>query len=268
MYRPVAVLALVGLLSLSSTFMKADTLNVLGASDAFSVLGHSTVTDTGASVLAGDLGLSAGTSITGFPPGVYPGPMHINDTLANTAQANASTAYTTLHGLTPTSTLAGTVGTLTLTPGVYNFTSSAPLTGVLTLDFGGLSNQDFVFQTGSTLTTASDSAVNIINQGENDSIYWAVGSSTTLGTTTSFEGNIISVASDTLNTGATIGCGNVVALNGAVTLDPNTIGGSCHAGDSTGVPVTVAATPEPPSLALLAMGLIGGAGIIRRKVFA
>ena len=119
------------------------------------------------------------------------------------------------------------MGGLTLTPGVYTFDSSAQLTGELTVDFGGLSDKSFVFQTGSTLTTASASSINIVNQGTDDSIYWEVGSSATLGTTTAFEGELIAAQSITLDTGASIGCGNAIALNGAVTLDSNTIGGQC-----------------------------------------
>ena len=110
---------------------------------------------------------------------------------------------------------------------MYFFSSSAQLTGPLVLDFMGNSATTFVFQIGSTLTTASGSSVSMLNASANSGIYWLVGSSATLGTTTSFMGNIIANQSITLNTGAKIVCGRALALHGAVTLDGNTISNSC-----------------------------------------
>ncbi len=261
------VVIVLGILSLSATIMKADQLNVLGAADLFSVLGAQSVTNTGATVLAGDLGVSPGSSLVGFPPGKVGGSTHKGDTLANTAETNALAGYNTLHALTPTLTLSAIVGNLTLTPGVYDFSSAGLLTGNLILNFNGESNKSFVFQTGSSLITASGSVVSLLNEGTNDSVYWAVGSSAVLGTITSFEGNILALQSVTLDTGATIGCGNAIALHGAVTLDSNTIGGSCATGDSTGTPTpTTSPVPEPASLGLVAIGMMGAAGVLRRKL--
>lgn len=115
----------------------------------------------------------------------------------------------------------------TLGVGTYFFGSSAQLTGALTLNFAGVQNEDIVFQIGSTLTTASGSAVTIENAASGDNVYWQVGSSATLGTSTSFLGDIIALASVTMNTSATDACGSVIALNGAVTLDTNTISTTC-----------------------------------------
>jgi outer membrane autotransporter protein len=198
----------------------------LGTAEDFAVLGGSTVTNTGPSIISGSVGVYPGTAITGFPPGIVlaPGTFHSADAVAQQAQADVVTAYTTLQGLAPDFDLTGQdLGGLTLSPAVYSFTSSAQLTGVLTLNGLGDPNAEFVFQIGSTLTTASNSSVLLINGANGDNVYWAVGSSATLGTNTSFVGNILALESITLNTGASIVCGRALAQNGAVTLDDNTI---------------------------------------------
>jgi hypothetical protein len=229
--------------------------DVLGSADAFGVLGASAVTNTGPSVIWGDLGVYPGTSITGFPPGIVHGSTHNDDGVAMQAQADALAGYNFLAGLAPTGVLTGQdLGGKTLDQGVYFFASSAGLTGQLTLDFQGLSNAMIVFQIGSTLTTASASSVLIINPGSNDQVYWQVGSSATLGTTTDFYGNIIADQSITLTTGADVTCGRVIALNGAVTLDTNNIDtGNCATGGG-------GTTPEPGTIGLLATGGAMAAG--------
>ena len=259
MKNVIALLAL-GIISFSATSLRADQLDVLGTANSFAVLGASTVTNTGNTVLGGDLGLYPGTSITGFPPGTVSGTTYDNGSVALLAQTDALAGYTILAALPSTQNLTGQdLGTLTLTPGVYTFDSSAGLTGALDLNFEGLSNESFVFQIGSTLTTAGASMVNLLNEGTNDSVYWQVGSSATLGTTTAFEGDILADQSITMTTGATDTCGSAIALNGAVTLDTNTI-------DACGG--TVTPVPEPGTFGLVAMGALGAAGIIRRRFLA
>src|ERR1700685_1858998 len=158
----------------------------LGSAAMFGVLGATTVTNTGDTVIDGDLGVWPGTSITGFPPGIVNGTIYDGDAVAMHDQADALNAYNFFQGLSSNENLTGqNLGGLELAPGVYTFNSSAQLTGDLTINWEGLSNQTVVFQIGSTLTTASASMVMGINAGNNDNIYWAVGSSATLGTTTS-----------------------------------------------------------------------------------
>src|SRR5437868_4845501 len=201
---------------------------VLGTADSFAVLAGSAVTNTGPTVIAGDLGIFPGTlsAVTGFPPGTVslPGQIHAADGVALQAQADALNAYTALAGLTPAVNLSGQdLGGMTLTPGVYKFNTSAQLTGTLTLDAQNDVNARFVFQIGSTLTTASGSLVHLINAPScfgNE--FWQVGSSATLGTTTQFIGTILALTSITMNNGANISGGRALALNGAVTLDDNT----------------------------------------------
>ena len=245
----------------------------LGTAASFAVLGASTVKNTGPSVLNGDLGLYPGTSITGFPPGAVNGTTHQTDSAAKGAEADALTFYNVLAGQAVTQTLTGTdLGGLTLKPGVYFFADSAGLTGPLTLNFGGLSNQAIVFQIGSTLTTAGASSVLIINPGSDDSVYWQVGSSATLGTTTNFVGSILADQSITLGNSATINCGRAVALNAAVTLDTNTVStDNCTGTGPNGLVHytggnTPVVTPEPGSALLMATFLMALGAIIRKEL--
>lgn len=225
--------------------------DLLGTAGSYSVLGATTVTNTGATVLSQDLGVSPGTSITGFPPGIVLGAIHDTDTFAAIAQTDALTGFNSLSGLAVTQTLTGqNLGGLTLGSGVYFYASSAQLTGALTLDFQNLTDQIIVFRIGSALTTASSSSIVVINPGVNNQVYWIVGSSATLGTATDFYGSIIARQSITLTTGAEIDCGRAIALNGAVTLDSNLVENDCAG---------VTATPEPETLAMVGGGLATGA---------
>ncbi|MDL2334654.1 MAG: ice-binding family protein [Chloroflexota bacterium] len=207
----------------------------LGTADAFAVLGGSTVTNTGPSVVNGDLGVSPGSAVTGFPPGNVNGTIHAADAAAAQAQADLTAAYNNVAGQACDSDLTGQdLGGLTLTAGVYCFSSSAGLTGTLKLNAQGVSAARFIFQIGSTLTTASSSSVRLINGARPCNVFWQVGASATLGTTTSFIGNIMALTSITMTTGATLK-GRALARNGAVTLDTNVITkATCDANSNPG----------------------------------
>jgi hypothetical protein len=196
----------------------------LGTAQSFAVLAGSTVTNTGATTVNGNLGVDPGLAVTGFPPGlVGGGTIHAGDSVALQAQSDTTTAYNTLAGQALTKDLTGQdLGGMTLVAGVYHFSSSAQLTGALTLDAQGDPNAVFVFQIGSTLTTASNSSVLVINGGLDCNVFWQVGSSATLGTTTAFKGNILALTSITLTTRAKVS-GRALARNAAVTMDTNDV---------------------------------------------
>ena len=234
------------LLSLAVTALACFNLPVhaqvivnFGTASTFAVLGASTVTSTGLTVITGDLGTSPGTAITGFGPGVVHGTIYSAGAVALAAQAAALTAYNSLAGQTATTAGVATFANTTLSPGVYQVPSSLGLTGTLTLDGGGNAQSVFVFQTGSTLTFAVGSQVVLINGARSENVHWQVGSSATLGTSASVIGNILANQSISVGTGATVD-GRLFALNAAVTLLGNTIS------------VPVGAIPEPATNALLA----------------
>ena len=222
----------------------------LGTADGYAVLGGQTVTNTGPSVITGDLGVSPGSAVTGFPPGIVspPGTIHPADAVALQAQTDVTVAYDTTAGLPCTADLTGlNLGGLTLTPGVYCFSSSAQLTGTLTLDGQGDPEADFVFKTGSTLTTASASTVVLINQAQACRVFHQVGSSATLGTNSQFVGTILALTSITATTGTSVQ-GRLLARNGAVTLDTNSVTRPVclPAATTSTTPVTTSTTVAAP----------------------
>ncbi len=238
----------------------------LGTTGPFVVLGGSTVTNTGPSVLNGDLGVAPGTALVGFGlPATVNGATHANDAVAQQAQQDLTTAYDVAAGqpVPPGNVLTGTdLGNRTLSAGAYRYDTSAQLTGELTLDAAGDPNAQFVFEIGSTLTTASASSVRLINGASPCNVYWQVGSSATLGTTTAFQGNVLALTSISLNNGATV-IGRMLARNGAVTLDNNVLdnsrctsatttppGGTPPGGTNPGTTPTPTAPGTPPPSAV------------------
>jgi hypothetical protein len=207
----------------------------------FVVLGGQAVTNTGPSVLNGDLGVSPGTSLVGFGlPAVVNGATHASDAVALQAQSDLTTAYD-VAAAQPSADMTGLdLGNQILNAGAYSYTSDAQLTGALTLDAEGDPNAQFVFKVASALTTASASSVLLINGASPCNVYWQIGSSATLGSTTAFKGNLMALSSISLNNAATVQ-GRMLARNGQVSLINNVIDGSM-CGTSTSAP---SPTPTP-----------------------
>jgi hypothetical protein len=243
----------------------------LGTAGGYAILAGSTITNTGPTTIAGDVGLHPGSSVTGFNTVTLSGTQHVADAAALQAKNDLVTAYNDAAGR-PSTTVPAELGGSTLKTGAYN-SGSFGLTGTLTLDAEGVPTNVFVFQAASSLTTASGSRVSLINGAQACNVFWEVGSSATLGTSTSFKGSILALASITMTTGASLE-GRALARNGAVTLDTNVITRpSCS---TTAVPTAAAPTVAPtstsgpandgsnsfPSLMLLAAGFAAGAAFV------
>ena len=240
-FRCVALMALASFVGLQP-HAGAQTVD-LGSAWNYGILAGTTITNTGDTTINGNLGVSPGITVTGFPPGVLiNGTSHLGDSGAIQALADASTANSHLSALTFNTSLTGQdLGGLTLAPGVYNFSSTAQLTGLLKLDGAGV----YVFQIGSTLTTASASVIELMGGATASNVFWRVGSSATLGTSSDFEGTVLADQSITVGTGVT-DVGRLFALNGATTLDSDVITSD-----------VITAVPEPADTALLVAGFAG-----------
>jgi Ice-binding-like len=197
---------------------------LLGEADSFAVLAASTVTSAGVSALTGNLGVSPGTAMTGFPPGTVMGTMHSADAAANQAQADLGAAYADAAGRAPAALVSGSLGGQTFTRGVYN-SATFELTGDLTLDAQNDPASVFIFQAGSTLATTASSQMNLVNGAQACNVFWQVGSSATLGSSSVFVGNILAWTSISMTAGVTMD-GRALAHNGAVTLIDDTIAAS------------------------------------------
>jgi ice-binding like protein len=222
----------------------------LGTADGFAVLAGSGITNTGTTTINGDVGSFPTTTQTGFSSVVLTGTNHGGDAVTQGAKTDLTTAYNDAAGRTPVTTVPTELGGTTLTHGVYSSAAGTfGLTGALTLDAQGDASAVFIFQMASTLTTATASSVVLIGGAQSCNVFWQVGSSATLGGSTAFRGNILALTSITLVTSATVD-GRVLARNGAVTLDTNTITRSTCAVAATPAPATPApatATPAAPT---------------------
>jgi hypothetical protein len=251
---------------------------ILGTAQAFTILGGAAVTNTGLTTIHGDVGVAPGTAVTGLGPATLSGTVHSDDAAAALAHLDAIAAGAYLASLSFTQDLSGmNLGGMTLTAGVYRLASSAQLTGALILDAQNLANALFVFQIGSTLTTAAASSVIVIHGSADTGVFFGVGTSAVLGTGSQFAGNIVAADSITFNSAASLLCGRALAVNGAVTLDTNRVSSDCAAGGALGSAnvdygsqgfAGIAATqdlPEPGTLLLLPLGLAGFIVARRRR---
>ena len=203
----------------TASVVSCDTL---GRASNFAILGYSTITNTGATIITGNLGLSPGTSVTGFPPGVVVGTQYVAGTDSANAKIDAQAAYDCLLALSSTGSVGADIGGTVIDPGIYSVSSSLAVTGAVTLNGGGDPNAVFIFQIPSTFIPATNAIIELTNGTQPCNVYWLVGSSATLSVGSTTVGNIIALASITFNTNATL-TGRAFALTGAVTMDTNII---------------------------------------------
>jgi LPXTG-motif cell wall-anchored protein len=262
---------LVVMMTTSTTVMAAQPTVNLGTTSKFAVLAGSAITNTGTTTINGSVGgavgLFPGTAFTGQSSVTLSGAVHLNDAAAKLAKDDLVTAYNDAAGRKPVTRIPTELGGTTLTPGIYDSADGTfQITGTLTLDAQGDPDGVFIFKTESTLITASDSKVNLINSARFCRTFWKIGSSATLGTNSHFVGHIFALTSITANTGAKIQ-GQLLARNGAVTLDTNTITNGICTATST-VPVgkavtqTVSGGKLPKTSAHLYELLLIGAGLM------
>ena len=251
-FRP-ALISLLATLALTGS-AQAQAPVPLGTADNFAVLAGTTVTNTGPTVVNGDLGVSPATACTGFPApctgppdGTVNGTIHAGDAVAAQAQLDLTDAYNNAAGQPTTATIATELGGQTLGPGVYDSAAGDfAITGTLTLDGQGDPNAIFIFKAASTLDTAAgNSQVDLINGAQSCNVFWQVGSSATLGTNTLFRGNILALTSITATTGAVVD-GRLLARNAATTLDTNTVTRAQCAAVAVVPPAVVVAANVPP----------------------
>lgn len=203
----------------------AMTNLALGGAGNFALLAGAAITNTGATTVTGDIGLSPGSAVDGFPPGVLNGSLRVNDALATQAKLDLTAAFNAAAGRVSTELvlLSGNLGGLTLTPGLYKSTSSLEISsGDLTFDALGDADAVFIVQIASTFTATPGRQVILTGGAQAANIYWQVSSSASFGTTTVMKGSILALESITFDTGASLE-GRALARNGSITLAGNTI---------------------------------------------
>jgi hypothetical protein len=217
----VALIALGGV-SFIAPFSSAATTIPLGTSSSFAVLAGAGLSNAGQTTITGDVGSSPTTTYTNTGSVTRIGNIHLGDTVAATAQVDATAAYNNALGQSSTGAVVADLGGQTLMPGVYKSATALGLTGTLTLDAGGNANAVFLFQTGLGLTTTNASKVTVINGGSQCNVFWQIGTSAAIGTNSTMIGNVIANADITVATNATVS-GRLLALHGAINTSSNLI---------------------------------------------
>ena len=221
----IAVIVAMAVLIATQSRASAAQLPVsLGTAGDYRVLAGTSVTNTGLSHIVGNLGVSPGTGLTGFPPGVITGVQDVDNAASGDAQSDLTAAFSDAAGRAPATGVSGDLGGATLTPGVYNAATTLSITGTLTLDAQGDPDAIFIFQLGAGLATASASQVVLTDGAQAANVFWQVSTTVTLGAGSTFAGNILALTSITAVTGAVIQ-GRALVINGEVILDDNAIDG-------------------------------------------